>query len=265
MERMEVHKHPHHVTHKKRFGEYLLEFFMLFLAVFLGFIAENIREGFADHHKEKEYIRALVEDLKTDSAFLNTSISKLIPYHLMWMDSTTRLLELPNAKEKSREIYQAFFIGTAWTYNFYPTERTLTQLHSEGFHLIRNKEAAEAISGLEDQYKIYAPLANFFTEWQNKIDTSSALFADGRVVQIVDSIMFQDFHNQNFVHLDLNDVPASAVVHTENKAGIAVYNGNLQHYSYSLQTAIKGEYRILFNAVGKTLAILRKQYQLTDL
>ncbi len=24
---MEVHKHPHHVTHKKKWGEYLLEFF----------------------------------------------------------------------------------------------------------------------------------------------------------------------------------------------------------------------------------------------
>ena len=40
---MEVHKHPHHVTHKKKWGEYLLEFLMLFLAVFLGFVAENIR------------------------------------------------------------------------------------------------------------------------------------------------------------------------------------------------------------------------------
>src|SRR5947199_611234 len=42
---MEVHKHPHHVTHKKKWGEYLLEFFMLFLAVFLGFLAENLRES----------------------------------------------------------------------------------------------------------------------------------------------------------------------------------------------------------------------------
>ena len=30
-ENMEVHKHPHHVTHKKKWPEYLLEFFMLFL------------------------------------------------------------------------------------------------------------------------------------------------------------------------------------------------------------------------------------------
>ena len=40
IENMEVHKHPHHVTHKKKWGEYVLEFLMLFLAVFLGFLAE---------------------------------------------------------------------------------------------------------------------------------------------------------------------------------------------------------------------------------
>ena len=48
-ENMEVHKHPHHVTHKKKWGEYFLEFLMLFLAVFLGFIAENQREHIVEH------------------------------------------------------------------------------------------------------------------------------------------------------------------------------------------------------------------------
>src|SRR2546430_3170722 len=43
-ENMEVHKHPHHVTDKKKWGEYFLEFLMIFLAVTLGFFAENIRE-----------------------------------------------------------------------------------------------------------------------------------------------------------------------------------------------------------------------------
>lgn len=53
---MEVHKHPHHVTHKKKWNEYLLEFFMLFLAVFLGFIAENIREENVEKHREKQLV-----------------------------------------------------------------------------------------------------------------------------------------------------------------------------------------------------------------
>src|SRR6476660_3728816 len=71
-ENMEVHKHPLHVTHKKKWGEYLLEFFMLFLAVFLGFIAENIRENSVERHREKEFAQLLLLDLKADTTALST-------------------------------------------------------------------------------------------------------------------------------------------------------------------------------------------------
>ena len=59
---MEIHKHPHHGSHKKKWGEYVLEFLMLFLAVFLGFVAENIREHIAEHNRAKEYAISLVQD-----------------------------------------------------------------------------------------------------------------------------------------------------------------------------------------------------------
>lgn len=58
---MEVH-HPHHLGHKKKWSELLLEFLMLFTAVTLGFLAENIRE----HYVEKERARELIVQLKTD-------------------------------------------------------------------------------------------------------------------------------------------------------------------------------------------------------
>ena len=73
---MEVHKHPHHVTHKKKWGEYLLEFFMLFLAVFLGFLAENQREHMIENEREKKFAQALYGDLKIDTAILNASIKE---------------------------------------------------------------------------------------------------------------------------------------------------------------------------------------------
>ena len=74
---MEVHKHPHHVTHKKKWGEYLLEFLMLFLAVFLGFIAENQREHIVEHEREKKFARRLLSDLQQDSLFFETRIKLL--------------------------------------------------------------------------------------------------------------------------------------------------------------------------------------------
>jgi hypothetical protein len=62
---MEVHHHPE--VEKKGFKEYLLEGLMIFLAVFMGFIAENVRESVVEHNREKEYVREMVNNLKYDT------------------------------------------------------------------------------------------------------------------------------------------------------------------------------------------------------
>jgi hypothetical protein len=72
---MEVHKHPHHVTHKKKWGEYLLEFLMIFLAVTLGFIAENIRENISENAKANELAKNLYKELHADSINVQRIIS----------------------------------------------------------------------------------------------------------------------------------------------------------------------------------------------
>ena len=50
---MEVH-HPHHASHRKNWKEYLLEGIMIFVAVSMGFIAEQIREHIIDRHHEQD-------------------------------------------------------------------------------------------------------------------------------------------------------------------------------------------------------------------
>jgi hypothetical protein len=66
---MEVHHHPE--VEKKGFKEYILEGLMIFLAVFMGFIAENVRERVADNEREHQYMESLVRDLAMDTAALN--------------------------------------------------------------------------------------------------------------------------------------------------------------------------------------------------
>jgi len=63
---MEVH-HPHHPTYKKKWSEYILEFFMLFTAVTLGFIAENIREHNSELDNTNKSLVTLYKDIKADS------------------------------------------------------------------------------------------------------------------------------------------------------------------------------------------------------
>jgi hypothetical protein len=58
---MEVHHHPH--VEKKNFKEYFLEFLMIFLAVTLGFFAENVREHFDEEKTTKQYLEDFRQEL----------------------------------------------------------------------------------------------------------------------------------------------------------------------------------------------------------
>src|ERR1035437_4899191 len=58
---MEVHHHPN--VEKKNFKEYFLEFLMIFLAVTMGFIAENIREHFTERKSAHQYLESYRNDL----------------------------------------------------------------------------------------------------------------------------------------------------------------------------------------------------------
>ena len=64
---MEVHHHPQLEHKSKPWKEYLLEGLMIFLAVTLGFFAENFREQISDSHREYEFAKELYAELKDDS------------------------------------------------------------------------------------------------------------------------------------------------------------------------------------------------------
>ena len=81
---MEVHHHGH-VHHQKKWKEYLFQFLMLFLAVFCGFLAENQREHFIEHQREKKFIRSLIRDLKADTARLQTYIFFRVQKRISWI------------------------------------------------------------------------------------------------------------------------------------------------------------------------------------
>ncbi len=259
---MEVHHHPDIHHNPKKWNEYFLEFLMIFLAVTLGFFAESYREHLSDNAKEIAYVKSMIEDLKTDSAFLELSIDKLIPYHLTWLDSTMHLIKMPDLKGKDKQIYQAFIIGTGWSYNFHPSERTLSQLHSEGYHLIRNDNAAKSLSLLEEQYKQYnLQIEPFVENMQNDIDISAYVFADRVVTDSISRIAIK--HLRSFSgELKLSDIPEQAIINTTDKEGLKSYNDKLKKYSFYLQYGIKSGHVVILNQIKNTIVVLQKEYDL---
>jgi len=141
---MEVHKHPHHVTHKKKWPEYLLEFLMLFLAVFLGFIAENRREHLAEHKRALQYISSFYEDLKIDHKQLEELIPKFKEKDLR-LDTMLTLLKTVSKPTGANGLYKYYYEPANYP-DFIYTDRTIQQLkNSGGLRLITDKKVGDSM------------------------------------------------------------------------------------------------------------------------
>ena len=152
-ENMEVHKHPHHVTHKKKWTEYLLEFFMLFLAVFLGFIAENVRETITEKEKEKQYMESFLRDLENDTLNLNVGFP-LKEQRLMAIDSVFSFFELNPRAEAVPGVVVHQMYRTNWDKHYRRNSTTIDQLRNAGgMRLIRKKNVADSIAAYDFQWQ----------------------------------------------------------------------------------------------------------------
>ncbi|HUQ65192.1 MAG TPA: hypothetical protein VM101_03510 [Flavitalea sp.] len=139
---MEVHHHSH--TSRKKWTHYFWEFLMLFLAVFAGFLAENKREHIIEHQREKQYIRSLVNDIKSD-------IGQLEELNKEWTGSSiaadTLLMSLKgnDILTNSGPVLPLVYQSTGFT-DFVPNDGTVQQLkNSGGFRLLRKTKVTDSI------------------------------------------------------------------------------------------------------------------------
>lgn len=132
-ENMDVSKHPHHVMHKKKWKEYLLEFSMLFLAVFLGFLAEDYREHKVEREREKQYASSLYDEFYSDSIVISNKIKARLSKErdCDYLNSYIKDSSLTNLP---KEFYPAFTIVFFLfnSYIFEPEDGVLNQLKSSG-------------------------------------------------------------------------------------------------------------------------------------
>jgi|SRR5580698_10323791 hypothetical protein len=253
---MEVHHHPQ--VEKKNFKEYFLEFLMIFLAVTLGFFAESLREHVSDNSKEIEYLASIIEDLKSDSATLNNYINVSIPYHRKWIDSEINLLQLPSFTGKDKVIYQAFILGNLWTYDFFKTDRTLSQLNSEGFRLIKNMKAVSAITAWETQLGYNNITLNKTLELQADIDVSANILFDKDITSNLSTIALANRPLQGVASLSLAEIPDSAKIEKPDAAELNAYVKKLKVYDYYLISNTQQDYKFDLKVLETTLGKLEK-------
>ena len=185
---MEFHS-LHAPPKEKHFKHYLFEFFMLFLAVSLGFLVENARDRIADHKKEKEYIISIAEDIHRDIDQLDSVIAKRRIKGQM-MDSLLYLINNGATGKGSDIYYYARWLPR--TFIFFPDDRTILQLNSGNWRLIRNNKASDALLSYNRTVRV---VANFIEHREESIiqqiyPSLHKLFDNRVFVGMVDGLSF---------------------------------------------------------------------------
>jgi hypothetical protein len=140
---MEVHHHPH--VEKKNFKEYFLEFLMIFLAVTMGFFAEQLREFRVDKEKEKTYTETMLKDLQLDTAaYSNYEKNNAEIYSI-----TDSLIVNMKSVERNTHLSKIYFLARILSTKinqFFPNKRAYEQMKSSGqLLLINNRQVADSI------------------------------------------------------------------------------------------------------------------------
>lgn len=163
---MEVHHHTH--TERKKWHHYFWEFFMLFLAVTLGFFVENQREHYVEHLREKQYMRSMIEDLKSDT----TEIRKI----LSGVDASRRnidsMLIVLTAYNISDEAIIKSYQYTFPALNNIPVtfnDRTITQLKNSGnMRIIHNQKVNDGIINYWNQIEVISKTLDRHMDYRTK-------------------------------------------------------------------------------------------------
>ena len=138
---MEVHHHSHH---PKKWKEYITEFLMLFLAVSLGFFAENLRERQIEKHREISYLKNVHEDLQLDLK----NIDNVMNQNTIRLQAMDTLFQKINNNTITNEDVYYYIRNLALRATFESSHVGLDQIKSAGgLRMIKNPEI---ISGIQE-------------------------------------------------------------------------------------------------------------------
>ena len=258
IENMEVHHHPK--VEKKNFKEYFLEFLMIFLAVTMGFFAENIRENYVEHKSAREYASLLIEDLSTDTVELNRAahVQNLI---ITAGDSLGNLLSSdPKLIVGGKLYYYEYVSSVRW--NFISHDATLQQLKSSGaLRYLGDTSLIRKIMNYEESVQIIYLAQNRFEP--QKIENWSL------VQKVFDQSYFNSFDSLSDFAINLTVNDERAMRFMNNNYPLLSYDKalwqQLRNWAYTSSRNYRVEIQI-FNAARLqaiiAIAALKKEYHL---
>lgn len=166
---------------EKAWQTYVFEFFMLFLAVFCGFMAEYKLEDLLEKDMEKNYIVSMVDDLKRDTSYFRQSIEDGQQAMFM-MDSLITLLKSPQRNSQTATMY---YLARRITQKINPYEifdRTYSQMKSSGnLRVLQSPEIANSISSYYFDITLLNSQQNYINNLQLEYIKNVAVVFDATV------------------------------------------------------------------------------------
>jgi hypothetical protein len=218
---MDIH-HPHSPHPKKKFTDYLFEFFLLFLAVTAGFFVENIREHYVERQREVQYVSSLISDLATDTLEMQ-NIIETTRKQLKGIDSLMKVLESPTSKTFIHDIYfYTFNYLNSGTF-FEIKDGTISQLkNAGGFRLIR-----QAVSDSISEY--YSLADNVKTNNEFALDQFKILFNNEKEL-----FNFRKLRMDNFSVVQSRQSGSDIPLLTNDPEKLEQYYNNIFSYASNL-------------------------------
>ncbi len=250
-ENMEVHHHGHHHTQhetKRGWKSYFWEFLMLFLAVFCGSLAEYGLDHKIEDDRKVQYIATMISDLEQDTTLLGESITRFKQKGIE-IDSLTTLLSAKNIKDQSAELYYYGRLASRFDF-FTSTDHTIKQLENSGaFRLIRNTEAATAIS------EYYAEMTSTYHLQSNTNEL--AMEYRSTAYTFFDPAIFESMVNDETNNVISKPV-GKPLLMSYDKVAIARLSSTL-HYIKGSRLVLYNRYIFLNKKATALIELLKKQ------
>jgi hypothetical protein len=240
---MEVHHHPQLEHKPKSWKEYLLEGFMIFIAVMMGFIAENIREDITNSEHARRLTSQLVHDLKADTVQLNEIFRAEIQI-VNNNDSLFSLLRQPFEKADNKRI-QKLVADSHSLWPFHPSAGAIAAIKNE-LHLkqLSNSDIIGYISTYEKHTELLRTVQDIALQYQR-----SFLDPFLRLHLTPDNLDAAFNHTatisgqmRNLTPEDLTQLRADMVLVRINSRELVTNNRKLMHDAESLLVYVKKQY-----------------------
>jgi hypothetical protein len=246
---MEVHHSHHHGGHQtKKWKEYITEFLMLFTAVTLGFFAENQREHYIEHLREKQYMQSLYEDLKKDTIELST-LKRLYTGQMNRIDTTIELFRVADWNDSTLTKLYLLNLTVLGNRGLNLMERTSVQLQNAGgMRLIQNAKISDEI-------------ANYW-HWQ---EYARAYFATTEELKLKarerSYFIFNQFFYNDISRDKVKTAKMGAQLMTYDKMVLMEYVNRLSHIKNSIKNQQLYQLDQILSSATILLNDLKKEYE----